>query len=278
MKKDNHTLDLGRLTGKILIFGGVYSNFQALSELKNIAEANNIASSNIICTGDIVGYCAEPENCIQLLKKWNIKSILGNVELQLSNDEDNCGCNFEEGSRCDTFSTNWYPYAKSNISNNSLNWIKSLPKFIKFKYLNYQCFVLHGSFFNPSEFIFKSTPWVKKQENFKASSSDIIFAGHSGLPFHHSYQEKYWINAGVIGMPANDGTSSVWYLIIEEKNKQLKIQHLNFNYDYQSTYHLMIKNGLPKEYANTLKTGIWDNCEILPSKETSEQGKKIIGI
>jgi len=35
------------------------------------------------------------------------------------------------------------------------------------------------------------------------------------------------------------------------------------------------KRNLSEEYAGTLITGIWDNCEILPDQETAMQGIKI---
>jgi hypothetical protein len=38
----------------------------------------------------------------------------------------------------------------------------------------------------------------------------------------------------------------------------------------------MNENGLPKAYSETLATGFWDNCEILPDIETEEQGKVLI--
>jgi len=55
----------GTLTGKILVFGGVYSNFQALQKMQEIATELQIAPSHIICTGDVVGYCAQPEETVQ---------------------------------------------------------------------------------------------------------------------------------------------------------------------------------------------------------------------
>ena len=83
MKTNKH---IGKLRGKTLIFGGVYSNFQALKKLMLIAKKEQIPSQNIICTGDIVAYCAEPERCVQAIKDWNIHSILGNVEIQLRDE------------------------------------------------------------------------------------------------------------------------------------------------------------------------------------------------
>ncbi|HET8828476.1 MAG TPA: metallophosphoesterase family protein, partial [Pelobium sp.] len=67
--------NLGALEGKILVFGGVYSNLQALEAIKKIALAHEIAKKNIICTGDVVAYCAQPKECVQLIKDWEINCI-----------------------------------------------------------------------------------------------------------------------------------------------------------------------------------------------------------
>jgi predicted phosphodiesterase len=272
---DKKIENLGPLSGKVLLFGGVYSNLQALEALAEIAKKEGIDPSNCICTGDIVGYCAQPEETIQFFKDWNAKSILGNVEIQLHENAEDCGCDFTKGSRCDDFSKLWYPFAKSKLSASSLSFISTLPEFIQFEFANKKITVVHGSYFNTSEFIFKSTPWTTKAVNFKDTNSDVIIAGHCGLPFNHLQNDLLWINPGVIGMPANDGNPVVWYVILEEKNAELTFEHHYLNYDYELTNNYMIEHGLPKEYADTILSGIWDNMEILPEKETQQQGKKI---
>ncbi len=268
-KKNKH---IGNLEGKLLLFGGVYSNLQALEKLKSIAEKENIPPENCICTGDIVGYCAQPEETVQLFKLWGAKSIAGNVEIQLREGAADCGCDFKAGGRCDGFSQLWYPFAQSKLSKNALNFMKTLPDYIQFEYAGKIVTVVHGSYFNVSEFIFKSTPWETKAKNFEATKSDVIIAGHCGLPFHHIENEKMWLNPGVIGMPANDGSPQVWYMVLNDENNLLEFSHHTMDYDYQLTSKLM-KNGLlPEEYAQTLVTGIWDNTEILPPMESSWQG------
>ena len=269
---DSKTEFIGNLTGKLLLFGGVYSNLQALEALSYVAKKENILPENCISTGDIVGYCAQPEETVQFFKNWKARSIAGNVEIQLSENSEDCGCDFTKGSRCDDFSQLWYPYSKSKLSNDSYQYIKKLPEFIQFNYAGKVCTVVHGSYFYTSEFIFKSTSIDKKLKNFEATKSDIIIAGHSGLPFSDSFHDKLWINPGVIGMPANDGATSVWYMIFEEKNGELVYEHKKLSYNFEIANQLMIKNNLPKEYADTLLTGIWDNTEILPQLETNLQG------
>jgi predicted phosphodiesterase len=272
---DKKIENLGQLSGKVLLFGGVYSNLQAVEALAEIAEKEGIEAANCICTGDIIGYCAQPEETIQFFKNWKAKSIVGNVEIQLYENAEDCGCDFTKGSRCDDFSKLWYPYAKSKLTASSLTFISTLPEFIEFEYANKKITVLHGSYFNTSEFIFKSTPWKNKEVNFEATNSDVIIAGHCGLPFNELQNDLLWINPGVLGMPANDGNPVVWYVILEEKNAQLTFEHHYLNYDYQLTNSLMIQNGLPREYADTILSGIWDNMEILPETEMQYQGKKI---
>ncbi|MFB9057433.1 metallophosphoesterase family protein [Mariniflexile ostreae] len=273
---DKKIEDLGKLSGKTLLFGGVYSNLQALEALIAVAQAEGIPAQNCICTGDIVGYCAQPEESIQAFQYWNAKSILGNVEIQLREGAEDCGCDFKKGSRCDGFSQLWYPYAQSKLSKNSIAFISKLPDHIQFKYANKQVCIVHGSYFNVSEFIFKSTPWTRKLSNFETTKSEIIIAGHSGLPFQHAKNNHLWLNPGVIGMPANDGNTSVWYAILDDKDGILTYRHHTLNYNYKLTHTLMANTLLPSAYAKTIMTGIWDNTEILPATERGLQGFDIL--
>ncbi|MCI2230207.1 metallophosphoesterase family protein [Polaribacter sp. MSW13] len=266
---------LEKVSGKALLFGGVYSNLQALEALKKIAERENIASENCFCTGDIVGYCAQPEQTVQLFKSWGAKSIVGNVEIQLRENAADCGCDFNEGSRCDDFSQLWYPYAQSRLSENSLDFLKTLPNNLHFEYAKKKVTIVHGSYFNVSEFIFKSTDWSLKQPNFDVTKSDVIIGGHCGLPFYHEHKGKLWLNPGVIGMPANDGNPAVWYAILDDANNQFNYTYQSLDYNYQLTSKLMQNGLLPKEYAKTIVTGIWDNTEILPTIEENQQGHPI---
>ena len=268
---------MGIVNGKLLFFGGVYSNLQALQALKEWSDQNQYAPQNIFCTGDILGYCAQPAECIELIKQWEIHSIAGNVEIQIRNEEEDCGCDFKSGGRCDLFSRNWYAYTQSKINRQAIECLHTWPHHIQFSYGNKKLLIVHGSWFNTSEFIFKSTPWQVKQQNFDATGSDIIISGHCGLPFFDEHNEKLWINAGVIGMPANDGTDSVWFLTLDQSTTgEIEHQFHRLQYDHRQASELMRRNGLPQSYADTLLTGIWDNCEILPEEETSQQGKMIV--
>ena len=264
--------NLDPLTGKLLVFGGAYSNLQALSELKNIAESQGIPPQNIICTGDMVGYCAQPEESVQLVKTLGIHCISGNVEQNIVSGEDDCGCNYAEGGRCDLFSRTWFPYAVRSLSEDSVDWMAALPQHLAFQYAGKSVAVVHGSPAHVSDYVFKSTPWATKEKYLQSTQSEVILAGHAGLPFADSQANYLWLNAGVIGMPANDGTPRVWYLLLDDAGGSLSYSFESFTYDNVLANRLMLDNELPDAYAKTLLTGIWDNCEILPEAEKRLQG------
>ena len=264
--------DIGQLEGRLLIFGGVYSNLHALQALQAEAERMGVPPSNIICTGDIAGYCAFPDECLQLIKAWGIHAIVGNVEENIRDGLDDCGCGFGEDSACDLFSRMWYPYAKQNTSADSVEYIKTLPDHLSFSFAGKRGYVLHGNLDASAEFVWRSTDWSVKASSLEATKADFILGGHCGLPFIHQEGGKSWVNAGVIGMPANDGTQDVWYLTIEDKEGQPQFQFHRLAYDHQSARAAMLEQPLPKSYALTLKTGIWDNTEIMPTTEAGWEG------
>ena len=67
-KMDKKKENIGELKDKVLLFGGVYSNLQALEAIAGIAKKEGIKSENCICTGDIIGYCAQPEETISFFQ------------------------------------------------------------------------------------------------------------------------------------------------------------------------------------------------------------------
>lgn len=269
---NSRTKDIGRLVGKVLIFGGPYSNLHALQKMKSVADQLGIPPHNIICTGDIVAYCAFPSESLDLVEEWGIHAIYGNVEFNLVNDIGECGCNFKDGGRCDLFSRLWYPFAQSRMSPQNMLFLKTLPEFITFTHLNKSYHVLHGGLEDTSAFIFESTDKSIKEAILQKTGTDVIIGGHCGLPFTQQLSGgKYWINAGVIGMPANDGQIHTWYAVLNEG--KLSLQTLQ--YDHSAAANAMRQNGLPGSYANTLENGIWDNCEILPETEARQQGREI---
>src|SRR5262249_59610416 len=82
-------------------------------------------------------------------------------------------------------------------------------------------------------------------------------------------------NAGVIGMPANDGTPRTWYSVLAPVRGAVRIEHLALDYDHVAAAAAMRQAGLPGEYRDALASGIWPSCDVLPPRETDEQGLRL---
>jgi predicted phosphodiesterase len=266
---------LGEIRNPILVFGGPYSNLSALLKIKTIAERDRIPSDHIICTGDLVAYCAQPAETVDMIRQWGVHVIAGNVELQLATDANDCGCNFNEGSVCDALSAKWYAFAKQKLSTEHIQWMKTLPEFLRFSLLDRECIAVHGAYTGTSKFVFRSTPWEIKQQEFEQTSTDVIIAGHCGIPFLQHQDDKLWANAGVIGMPPNDGTSLAWYLLITPHADGIRFETKTFAYDAEAAASEILRRNLAHAYAHSLINGIWPSNDILPATEKAEQGKAL---
>jgi hypothetical protein len=102
--------------GPILVFGGPYSNARALAALRARAAALGVSASRVICSGDVVAYCAEPEETVAAIRQWGCHVVAGNCEQQLALGADDCGCGFAQDSTCDTLSKGWYGFASQRVS------------------------------------------------------------------------------------------------------------------------------------------------------------------
>jgi predicted phosphodiesterase len=260
---------------KLLLFGGVYSNYQALKSLKKYADENGFSSKEIICTGDVVAYCAEPKESVELIEEWGVHCISGNVEIQLRNGDDDCGCNFNDDSSCDFLSKQWYPFAQKSLEKEHLNWMQLLPESLVVEFGGKRWGIVHGSYQETAEFIYKSSPWSQKIQSFEAMNVDHILAGHSGIPFIDQQNGKAWINSGALGMPANDGTSRVWFCTIKRQVDGFLVEFNSLNYAIEVAQKKMIDSQLPIVYSDTLQSGLWHSTEVLRPEEVYLTGKAI---
>ncbi|CAK0801183.1 unnamed protein product, partial [Prorocentrum cordatum] len=105
--------DLGVLDGRLLLFGGVYSNLQALEALVAVCRDElRIPPERVIHTGDVVAYCAQPREATELLMSTGYHCLAGNCEESVSAGSHDCGCGFPEDldSKCAEYSRNWYAH------------------------------------------------------------------------------------------------------------------------------------------------------------------------
>jgi predicted phosphodiesterase len=264
-------------SGPLLVFGGPYSNLRATLALREEARRRGIPPERTICTGDIVAYCAEPEETVRLIADWGIRAIQGNCEQQLAAGAADCACNFEEGSACDLLAKGWYPFAAGRVSEASRRWMAALPATMRLRMGGLSFRVVHGGVDEVSRWVFASDG-ERLEEECAASGErvDVVIAGHCGLPFIGRAATRTWLNAGVIGMPANDGTTDVWFAIVTPRPEGgVRLSTHRLAYPHAEAAAAMRRLGYANGYARTLVTGLWPSLDILPAAERMATGRAI---
>lgn len=265
---------LGEIENRLLIFGGPYSNLAATEAMRSIADEMEISVENIICTGDLVAYCAEPRQTVDLIRNWGIHVVMGNCEESLAMQEIDCGCGFEAGSSCSTLSVTWFEYANRHIKPDIRRWMNELPRSIEFQMKNNRFKVVHGSISSINQFVFPSTPTEIKRSEFSGAGAECLIGGHSGIPFGQKIDNKFWLNAGAIGLPANDGSLDGWYMLLEPKEPGILVSWHRLSYDAKRSHDSTFKAGM-NEYAQALIDGLWPSMDILPPEERANQGNRL---
>lgn len=266
-------LDLG-LDGTLLVFGGPYSNLRATKAIQAEADRLGIVANRVICTGDVVAYCAEPEETSQAIAAWGCHVIQGNCEQQLAAAAPDCACNFEAGSACDLLAKGWYPFASARISSEMRDWMGGLPETLRFNFAGRSFRVVHGGVSQVNRWIFASQADVIADEC-RDAKSDVVIAGHCGVPFVRRAGRSVWFNPGVVGMPANDGTTDVWYGLIRSKDGALQISTHRLSYDHVAAAAAMRRFGHANGYARTIVTGVWPSFDVFPEVERRATGKRL---
>ena len=263
--------------GPLLVFGGPYSNLQATQAILAEAARRGIPSQRVICTGDVVAYGADAAACCDLIMASGIWVIAGNCEENLAAGALDCGCGFEEGTACDLLSRAWYAHANRQVTAAHRAWMAGLPYRLIIRLPDgRRLAVLHGGARDISRFIFASAEHKDLADEIAATGCDGVIAGHCGIPFVRQVGPGVWINAGAIGMPADDGTPRIWLVLLTPGKAGLSVEILPLQYDHAAAAAAMRTAGLPEGYAAALGSGIWPSCDVLPPAERARRGQPIM--
>lgn len=249
--------------GRIAVFGGIYSNHLALSAL--LEDATRRGTEAIYCLGDLGAFGPNPEKVRPLLEEGGVLSIQGNYEQSLASGREDCNCGYTDP-RDNHFAEISYRYTERNCSPEFKSWMGTLPGRRRVKVGDRELLLVHGSPRKVNEFLFHSTSPVPFLEVLlDQNGCDGILCTHTGLHWHRRLPSgRDVVNVGVIGRPANDGNTNVWYAMLDETGIEL----IPLAYDYQSLADEMRRERLPEEFVETVLTGWWTTClEILPARE-----------
>lgn len=252
---------------RIAFIGGIYSNYHAL-----VATLDDIASRNADATyflGDLGAFGPHPDRVPELLRARGIAGIQGNYEESLSTRAEDCHCGYTDP-RDNHYAQISYDYTFANTSDAHKEWMGTLPANIRFTAGDLRFLLVHGSPRKINEFLWRSTsPDAFLEKLCNDHEADVIVCTHTGLHWQKALSGgRHVINAGVIGRPANDGATNVWYTMVEANAGAVNVEFVPVHYDHHALVAEMRRERLPEEFVETILTGWWTTClEILPPKE-----------
>ena len=252
---------------RIAVFGGVYNNRFGLEAV--LDDARRRGEEELYCLGDLGGFGPNPEAVWPLLESAGVRGIQGNYEQSLASDRGDCNCGYTDP-RDNHFAALSYGYTERHCSSGYREYMDGLPSRRRVRVGDRELLLVHGSPRRVNEFLFSSTSSTPFLEVLcDENRCDGILCTHTGLHWHRRLPSgRDVVNVGVIGRPANDGKTNVWYTIISATDNGIDVELVPLVYDHESLAAEMRREDLPEEFVETILTGWWTTClEILPAKE-----------
>jgi predicted phosphodiesterase len=259
-------VDLGTFR-RIALFGGIYSNYLALSRAIAIAREQGVDA--IVALGDFGAFGPHPDRTVEILREEGIPAIQGNYEESLASGADDCHCGYTDP-RDNEYAQLSYDYTNQNTSAAHKAWMGTLPSHARLTVAGRRILVCHGSPRKINEFLWETTTSrafvARLLDHHRA---DVIVCTHTGLHWSRFLSPgRGIVNAGALGRPANDGAQNVWFAILEERGGGLAAEFVPVDYDHARLAREMREEKLPREFVETIETGWWTTClESLPAKE-----------
>lgn len=250
---------------RVAVFGGVYSNAHALRAVLDDVRGRDVDA--VFCLGDVGGFGPHPDRVYPVLRDGGVGLVQGNYDASLAEGRTDCGCGYTDP-RDNHYAHLSYTYTLAHTSAEHRAWLGTLPRERRIRLGDWRVVMCHGSPRRVNEFLWESTTPTGLLRRFLAESdADVLLCTHTGLKWHRAFGGGHAVNVGVIGRPENDGTTDVWYTILTA-TPPLQVEFVPVSYDHETLAREVEGEGLPKEFAETVRTGWWTTClENLPARE-----------
>ena len=238
---------------KYAVISDVHSNLEALECV--LTEIRRRKADQIICLGDVVGYGANPSECLKLVREASQEVIMGNHDRAV------------EDIKLRDYFNDWareaIEWTAGILSNGEKKEIRKFPPVVIDRKQNVTW--AHGSPYKPEEFHYLFSE-ADTKPSFKILETDFCFFGHTHIPSlftsktHEarylttgSYQlargERYLINPGSVGQP-RDRNPKLSFALFD--SDQLTLEILRLDYDNKKAADKIRKAGLPAYLADRL--------------------------
>ncbi|MBU4501054.1 MAG: metallophosphatase family protein [Nanoarchaeota archaeon] len=228
---------------RIAIISDIHSNLEAVEAMLKEIKLQRIKI--IWAAGDIVGYGANPNEVINLLRKENAVMIKG--------DHDHEAVKLNELSWFNEYAQKALIYTNKVLTDENKAFLKTLKDIHDDTIDNRKIVMVHGSPKDPlHEYVYAKTTDEKLLTMLNKAKSNILIMGHTHQPFVRRITGRLIVNPGSLGQP-RDYSPDAEYCILDPKYMQATIHRVK--YDIETAAKKIITAGLPHYLADRLFNG-----------------------
>ena len=238
---------------RFAIFSDIHSNLEALEAV--MADARQRRCTHFVCLGDVVGYNANPAECIELVRELDCPVVKGNHDEQAT---------FPASSeRFNELAERAIEWTREHLNEQDKEWLRSLP----LQRRVHDFTIVHATLDTPSQwgYVFRD---VDAAASFTYQHTTVCFFGHTHIQgafirderAHRTQQEqihvelgkKYFVNAGSVGQPRDGDWRAAYCIYHADENL---IEQRRVRYDVERARKKIIAVGLPRLLADRLALG-----------------------
>ena len=237
------------------IYSDIHGNLEALQAVLESMQALGVERR--ICLGDLVGYCANPNECVDLIREKSDLVILGNHDSVALGRETSENFNF--------YARRAIEWTRENLSKESVDFLNGLS------YLQNEgelCFV-HASPRSPADWYYV-TSLDDAVDAFSFFRQRICFVGHTHWPVivvmegEQSFRicdtlsytlekgQRMLVNVGSVGQPRDRNPQASWTICDSES---LSVEIVRVPYDIGKTQKKMCDNEFADFLVDRLSEG-----------------------
>ena len=239
---------------KYAILGDIHGNWEAFTAV--LEDAQSLGVTHYVCVGDIVGYNANPGECLRRIRELNMVCVRGNHDHYCSHDE--CVRDFHP------LAANVVDWTRNQLTADELAYLRDL----KMVRLVSGFTLVHSTLDMPEKwgYVFDE---LEAESNFSYQSTSVCFYGHTHQPVIFekagfvrrlngarqpvTLGKKYFINVGSVGQP-RDGDPRSSYGFYDTGSREVELRRVE--YDIPTTQKKIIAAGLPERLAARLRVGV----------------------
>lgn len=235
------------------IFGDIHGNLEAMTAVREAMAG--LAVDEYLCLGDVVGYGANPEECLRLVRELGALTIAGN--------HDHAAIGMLDITYFNQYAHDAALWTRGQLSEDSRAWLAERPFVAHLEGFS----IVHGSLQAPELFNYVQT--IKDAEfNFRLMDKPLLFLGHSHQPLAFFDTDpmtytlepqipidsavKTIVNVGSIGQPRDEDPRAAFCVYDEEKG-EATIHRVE--YDIKAAADKIVAAGLPQALALRLSLG-----------------------